>query len=319
MCKFSTDKHRKEIEMDDLDAFIVQREKEIIEIILEGDTDTYLGYFRFDRENKKTGNFRNGYLSKEVYIKTENFRINISRGRDSPFEPKLIKKKEEHIYNTEDIRLLYQKGLSTRDIQVYLPKVYNYEVSQGTINNITNIVLEKTEEWQNKSLEEIYPIVFIIDGLICKVKEDEKVKNKTVYIITGINLEGRKGVLDSWILEAETVKSWSNMLDGLKNRGVRDVLLVCSDNFPGTEATVNRALPKSEIQVCIVYKLDTSLRYVFCNDLKEVSRDLKEVYQVLTEEIALMALDMFEEEWSKRYSHIINSWKNNWENKKCYE
>jgi len=299
--------------MDDLDEFITQLEKEMIEAVLEGEMDTHLGYSKYDRENKKTDNSRNGYSSKEVYGKSGNFRINVPRDRDSSFEPKLVKKREKDISNTEDIiLLLYQKGLSTREIKDYLLKVYNYDISPETISNITNRVLEKAKEWQNRPLEEIYPIVFI-DGLVCKVKEDGEVKNKTVYIMIGINLEGRKDVLGIWILEVETAKFWLNILNELKNRGVKDILIVCSDNLPGIESAVKGAFPKSEIQVCIVHQLRNSLRLVSYKDLKEVSKDLKEIYQAPTEEMALMALDRFEEKWGKRYPYIVNSWRNNWE------
>ena len=168
--------------MDEVDEFITQLEKEMVEAILEGEMDTHLGYPRYDRENKKTDNSRNGYTSKEVYGKSGKIRINVPRDRDSSFEPKLVRKREKDISNIEDIiLLLYQKGLSTRDIQDYLQKIYNCEISPETISNVTNRVLEKAKEWQNRVLEEIYPIVFI-DGLVCKVKDDGEVKNKTVYM-----------------------------------------------------------------------------------------------------------------------------------------
>ena len=248
--------------MEDVGEFITSLEKEMIEAILQGELDAHLGYSKYDYENKKTEDSRNGYTSKEVYGKTGRFRIDVPRDRDSSFEPKLVKKREKDISNLEDIiLLLYQKGLTTRDIQSYLMEVYNYEISPETISNITDRVIDKAREWQNRPLEEIYTIVFI-DGLVSKVK---------------------------------------------------DVLIICSDNLPGIEAAVRSVFSRSEIQICIVHQVRNSLRYVSYKDLKEITKDLKEIYQASTEEMALLALDRFEERWGKKYPHIVSSWRNNWE------
>ena len=177
--------------MEDVGEFITNLEKEMIEVILQGESDAHLGYARYDYENKKTKDSRNGYTSKEVYGKKGKFRINVPRDRDSSFEPKLVRKREKDISNLEDIiLLLYQKGLTTRDIQSYLMEIYNYDISPETISNITDRVTDKAREWQNRPLEGLYPIIFI-DGLVCKVKDGGEVKNKTVYLVIGIN-EGVK-------------------------------------------------------------------------------------------------------------------------------
>ena len=300
--------------MEDVGEFITNLEKEMIEAILQGELDAHLGYAKYDYENKKTEDSRNGYTSKEVYGKTGKFRINVPRDRDSSFEPKLVKKREKDISNLEDIiLLLYQKGLTTRDIQSYLMEIYNYEISPETISNITDRITEKAREWQNRPLEELYPIIFI-DGLVCKVKDGGEVKNKTVYLVIGINLDGKKDVLGIWISETETSRFWMNVLSELKNRGVKDVLIICSDNLPGIETAIRAVFPRSEIQICIVHQVRNSLKYVSYKDLKEVAKDLKEIYQAPTEEMALAALDRFEEKWGRKYPYIVSSWRSNWEN-----
>lgn len=299
--------------MEDIGNLLTQLEKEMIEEVLQGELDSHLGYSKYDYKHKETDNYRNGYTSKEVYGKTGNFIINVPRDRESSFEPKLVKKREKDISKIEEIiLLLYQKGLTTRDIQNYLMEVYNYEISPETISNITDRVMEKAIEWQNRPLEELYPIVFI-DGLVNKVKDGGEVKNKTAYIAVGIDIEGKKDVLGIWISESETARFWLNIMNELKNRGVKDILIICSDNLPGIESALRSAFPHSEVQICIVHQIRNNLRHVSYKDRKEVINGLKEIYQAPTEEMALAALERFEEKWGKRYPHIGASWRNNWE------
>ncbi len=299
--------------LEDVEDIISDMEKMIIEEMLQGEMDAHLGYSKYDYENKDTDNSRNGYSSKEVRGKVGSFRINVPRDRKSEFEPQIVKKRQKDISKIEDIVLaLYQKGLTTRDIQSYIMEIYGYSLSPETISNITDRVIQRATEWQNRPLEEIYPIIFI-DGIYFKVKEGIEAEPRTAYIIVGIDIEGKKDVLGIWIGEVENSKFWLSILNELKSRGVKDILIVCSDRLPGIETAIRAVYPEAEIQFCIVHQVRNSLKHVTYKDRKEVVKDLKKIYQAATEEMGLLELERFEEKWGNKYPYISKSWRENWE------
>jgi len=299
--------------LEDVEDIISNMEKMIIEEMLQGEMDAHLGYPKYDYENKDTDNSRNGYSSKEVRGKVGSFRINVPRDRKSEFEPQIVKKRQKDISKIEDIVLaLYQKGLTTRDIQGYIMEIYGYSLSPETISNITDRVIQRATEWQNRPLEEIYPIIFI-DGIYFKVKEGIEAEPRTAYIIVGIDIEGKKDVLGIWIGEVESSKFWLNILNELKSRGVRDILIVCSDRLPGIETAIRAVFPEAEIQFCIVHQVRNSLKHVTYKDRKEVVKDLKKIYQAATEEMGLLELERFEEKWGNKYPYISKAWRENWD------
>jgi len=300
--------------LDDVEDIISEMEKVILEEMLQGEMDSHLGYSKYDYENKDTDNSRNGYSSKEVRGKSGSFRIDVPRDRKSEFEPQVVKKRQKDISKIEDMVLaLYQKGLTTRDIQNYIIEIYGYNLSPETISNITDRVIEKATEWQNRPLEEVYPIIFI-DGIYFKVKNGIEAETRTAYIIISIDMEGKKDVLGIWIGEVENSKFWLNIFNELKTRGVKDVLILCTDKLPGIETAVRAVFPRVELQFCIVHQMRNSLKHVVYKDRKEVVGDLKKVYQAATEEMALLELERFEDKWGEKYPYIGKSWRDSWDN-----
>jgi len=295
--------------LDDVEDIISEMEKVILEEMLQGEMDSHLGYSKYDYGNKDTDNSRNGYSSKEVRGKSGSFRIDVPRDRKSEFEPQVVKKRQKDISKIKDMVLaLYQKGLTTRDIQNYIMEIYGYNLSPETISNITDRVIEKATEWQNRPLEEVYPIIFI-DGIYFKVKNGIEAETRTAYIIISIDMEGKKDVLGIWIGEVENSKFWLNIFNELKTRGVKDVLIVCTDKLPGIETAVRAVFPRVELQFCIVHQMRNSLKHVVYKDRKEVVIDLKKVYQAATEEMALLELERFEDKWGEKYPYIGKSWR----------
>lgn len=230
-------------------------------------------------------------------------------------EPQLVKKRERLLKGSEDLILsLYTKGMSVRDIQNHLDDLYGYQLSEQTISNITEAIMDKAKEWQSRPLEAIYPIIFM-DATVLKIRVDRVVKNIAAYIMLGITIDGKKEILGIWIGENETSKYWLTLLNELKNRGVEDVLIFAIDGLNGFNQAIEAVYPKAEIQRCIVLhfvmyrgKIDE----ILCIQAKAVANDLKTVYCASTEEDAQTALLEFDESWGKKYPHITQSWTNNW-------
>ncbi len=284
----------------------------MIEVILKAEMENHLGYSKYDYSNKNTENSRNGYNEKTLRGKKGSFRIRVPRDRKSEFEPKIVKWKKD-ISGVEDMIIsLYAKGMSTRDISRHLEEIYNHEISPSEISNIVERVKETAIEWQNRPLKEIYAIIFF-DGIFYKVKEEGEVKEKAVYIALGIGIEGEKEVIGVWIMENESSKGWLGVLNELKNRGVKEVLIFSIDGLPGLSSAISSVYPKSEIQRCLVHQIRNSLRYASYKDRKEMAKDLKEIYKAPTEEMGKLGLDRFEDKWGKKYPYVVKSWRDNWE------
>lgn len=300
----------KEISIDGvLDEFKVLL-REALQTATEEELTSHLGYEK--HQESENQNYRNGYNKKTLKSKYGDVNVSIPRDRDGSFEPKLVKKRETLIKGSEDLILsLYTKGMSVRDIQHHLDDLYGYELSEQTISNITNAILDKAKEWQNRPLEGIYPIIFM-DATILKIRVDRVVKNIAVYIMLGITLDGRKEIIGIWIGENETSKYWLTLLNELKNRGVKDVLIFAIDGLNGFNQAIEAVYPKSEIQRCIVHQIRNSLKYVSWKDRKALANDLKTIYSASTEEEAQASLTKFDDIWNKKYPHISISWKSNW-------
>jgi transposase-like protein len=213
---------------------------------------------------------------------------------------------------SEDLILsLYTKGMSVRDIQNHLDDLYGYELSTQTISNITEKIMLKVGEWQNRPLEAIYPIIFM-DATVLKIKVDSMVKNVAVYIMLGVNLEGKKEIIGFWVGENESAKYWLSVLNDIKKRGVEDVLIFAIDGLSGFNQAIEAIYPKAEVQRCIVHQIRSSLRFVSWKDRKSLTKDLKPIYKANNEEQGLLALDEFKHIWDKKYPNIAKSWHSNW-------
>ena len=291
---------------------------ETIQEILEAELDEHLGYDRYDNQNKKTTNSRNGYRNKNIKSDFGQVGISIPRDREGSFEPRIIKNYENDISGIEEqIIGMYSKGMSTRDISSHINSIYGIEVSHSLVSKITDRVLPIAKEWQNRALDTIYPIIFM-DAIHYKVRTEGRIVNRAAYIAIGINLEGIKEVLGIWIGQNETSKYWLNVLTEIKNRGVKDILIASVDGLPGFVDAIKVVYPNTEIQRCIVHQIRGTLNYISYKHRKEFSRDLKQVYTASTEENALNELTLLEEKWGDKYAIALRSWRNNWDELSTY-
>jgi transposase-like protein len=288
----------------------------MIEEMLEVERDDHLGYSKHERKKDTENlgsNLRNGYSPKTVRSSQGDIKLDIPRDRDGYFEPELIKKHQNDISQIEDkIISLYARGMTVRDIQSHLEEIYGASISAQTISNMTDRILPAVEEWRNRALREIYSIVYI-DGQRFKVRSDGQVKEKTVYTVLGIDIEGNKEILGLWIAETESAKYWLSVLTEIKNRGVKDILIVTSDDLPGIEDAIKASYPEALYQGCVVHLIRNSIKHVSYKDLKEFSNDMKFIYKAPTEESALKNLDDFEAKWGKEYPLALRVWDRDWE------
>lgn len=295
------------------DGVLKQLTKGLVERALQGELKAHLGYDRHERSD--SANARNGTARKSVITEDGLLEIDVPRDRSGEFDPVLVPKRSTRIEGlNEKIISLYAKGMSVSDIQLQLQELYGgAEISTSLISKITDEVLEEVKHWQSRPLDAVYPIVFF-DCLVVKVRQDKRVLNKAVYVALGIDRTGRKDVLGLWMSENEGAKFWLANLTELKNRGVQDILIACTDNLTGMSDAISAAFPKTEHQLCIVHQIRNSLNYVSYKQRKEVAADLKPIYTAATEESALMALEAFAQKWDKQYPHIAKSWYANWDN-----
>ena len=301
-----------ELIKDDLRKLIQQTLKEALEAELED----FLGYSKYQRTD--SDNSRNGYISKTVKTAAGEVEIETPRDRKGDFEPKIVKKRQTVLEDLENkIIALYSKGMTVRDIQELLSDMYGMDISPSLISKITDRLTPRIEEWQSRPLERIY-VVLYIDCIFYKVRQDGKVIDKAVYVVIGVNKEGRKELLGFWINESESASFWFKVLNDLKSRGVKDVLIFSVDNLSGIGKAIKGVYPQAEIQKCVVHQIRNSLRYVSWKDKKELSSDLKKVYGAATLEEAELRMDEFEEKWGNKYPHVIKSWRTNWEELMAY-
>ncbi|MFX4243316.1 IS256 family transposase, partial [Aliarcobacter butzleri] len=284
--------------------------RESLQTASEEELTSHLGYEKH-QESENT-NYRNGHNKKSLKTKYGQIDVAIPRDREGTFEPKLVPKRERILKGSEELILsLYAKGMSVADISTHLDDLYGYQLSEQTISNITEAIMDKAKEWQNRPLEAIYPIVFM-DATVLKIRVDRVVKNIAAYIMLGVTFDGKKEILGIWIGENETSKYWLTLLNELKNRGVEDILIFAIDGLNGFNQAIQAVYPKAEIQRCIVHQIRSSLKFVSWKDRKAVAKDLKTIYTAKTEEDAQLALTEFNDIWGSKYPHILQSWLNNW-------
>ena len=283
-----------------------------IQEMLEAELEDDLGYSRYDYKNKATTNSRNGYSKKSLKSNYGKSDIKVPRDRDGDFEPKIVKKNQTTLPSIDDqVLSMYAKGMTTRDIEKHLESIYGIDASPELISRITDKILPLVTEWQSRPLEEVYAIVFM-DAIHYKVRSEGRILNKAAYTVMGVTLEGIKEILGIWIGEAESAKFWLSVLNEIKNRGVKDILIVSVDGLKGFSEAIESAYPETEIQKCVLHQIRASTRYVSYKDIKAFTSGLKKIYRAATEEKALAELDSFEEIWGKKYPLSIKSWRTNW-------
>ena len=297
--------------------------RDMISIILEGaldqEMDEELGYSKYDYRNKETDNSRNGHSQKTMHTSYGDMEIDIPRDRKGEFEPQIVKKYQNTVTQDmeEKIISMYAKGMTTNDIESHMRDLYDIEISDSTISRITDKILPIVKEWQERPLEEIYAVVFM-DAIHYHVRNEGRIVKRAVYIAIGIDMEGHKDVLGMYVGQNESAKFWLSILNGLKNRGVEDILIACVDGLTGFPQAIEAVFPDTEIQQCIIHQIRNTTKFVSYKELKRLMADLKCVNAAPTEEIALAELDSFGEKWSGKYPKIAKSWKDNWANLSTY-
>ena len=291
--------------------------RDMMSVLLEGALDEELneelGYSRYDYRNKETDNSRNGHSRKTMHTSYGDMEIEIPRDRKGEFEPQVIKKYQNTVTQDmeEKIISMYAKGMTTADIEAHMKEFYDIDISDSTVSRITDKIMPIVKEWQERPLEEVYAVVFL-DAIHYHVRSEGRIVKRAVYIILGIDMDGRRDVLGMYVGENESAKFWLSIINGLKNRGVEDILIACVDGLNGFPQAIEAVYPNTEIQHCIIHQIRNTTRYVSYKDLKKLMADLKLVYAAPTEETALAELDEFCGKWEEKYPKIGKSWHDNW-------
>ena len=296
----------------DLLDFTQMLTKITVEAALNAELDEHLGYEK--NQQSTVDNYRNGNTSKTLKTEDGQFELVTPRDRNGTFEPELVKKNQTRFTSMDDkVLSLYARGTTTRDIVDAFQEMYGADISSTLVSKITNAVIEEVTEWQNRPLDAIYPIVYL-DCIVVKIRQDNRVINKAVFLALAINLDGEKELLGLWFAENEGAKFWLNVLTELQNRGVEDILIACVDGLKGFPDAIKTVYPGTHVQLCIVHMIRNSLRFVSWKHYKAVTADLKLIYQADTEEIALAQLEAFADKWDEKYPQISKSWITNWDN-----
>ena len=279
--------------------------------MLEAEMDGHLGYDRYERSDES--NYRNGTKPKRVRSKYGEFEVDMPQDRRSSFEPQILPKRKKDISAIDDkIISMYAKGMTVRQISETIEDIYGFEVSEGMVSDITDKLLPKIEEWQNRPLSAVYPVVFI-DAVHFSVRDDGVIRKLAAYVVLGINEDGKKEVLTITIGENESSKYWLSVLNSLKNRGIKDILILCSDGLTGIKEAITAAFPSTEQQRCIVHMVRNTLKYVANKDMKAFAKDLKTIYTAPDEETASKHLKAVTEKWEGQYPNAMKRWNDNWD------
>ena len=254
----------------------------VLENGLEGELDEELGYSKYDYHNKKTDNSRNGHSEKTLKTSLGDLELSIPRDRKGEFEPQLVKKNQTSLSGDIEEKLLtmYAKGMSTSDIESHIRDIYGLTVSDNTISRVTDKILPVVKEWQVRPLEVIYAVVFL-DAIHFHVRSEGQIIKKAVYVAIGVQMDGIRDVLGMWVGENESAKFWLGILNGLKNRGVDDILITCVDGLTGFTNAIEAVYPQTEIQQCIIHQIRNTTKYVSYKDIKALMADLKKVYALI--------------------------------------
>ena len=282
-----------------------------IKEMMEAEMDDHLGYSKSERSDRD--DYHNGYKTKRVNSSYGSIEIEVPQDRKSTFEPQVVKKRQKDISDIDQkIISMYAKGMTTRQISDTLEDINGFEASGGFISDVTDKIMPQIENWQNRPLSEAYPVIYI-DAIHYSVRDNGIIRKLAAYVILGINQDGYKEVLTIEIGENESAKYWLSVLNGLKNRGVKDILSVCADGLTGIKEAIAEAYPKTEYQRCIVHQVRNTMKYVADKDRKPFCADLKTIYQAPTEEKALGSLERVTTKWSEKYPNSMKSWKQNWD------
>jgi len=290
-----------------------QLKKALLERALGAELSDHLGYEKGDPAGRGTGNSRNGHSDKTVLTEDGEVDLAVPRDRNGTFEPAIVPKGERRLDGFDDrIVSLYARGMTVREIRGHLEELYGVAVSPDLISRVTDAVLEEVQEWQNRPLDPIYPVVFF-DALRVKIRDEGLVRNKAVYLALAITCEGDKEVLGLWIEQTEGAKFWLKVMNELQARGLQDILIAVVDGLTGFPDAIGTVFPRTAVQTCIVHLIRNSLAFVSWKDRRKVMPDLKAVYRAETAEAAAARLDEFEARWGERYPAVVPAWRRAWE------
>lgn len=282
-----------------------------IKEMMETEMDEHLGYQKSQRSDSE--DYRNGYKRKRVNSRYGTVDIQVPQDRNSTFEPQVVRKRQKDISSIDQkIISMYAKGMTTRQISETLEDIYGFEASEGFISDVTDKILPQIEDWQKRPLSEVYPVLYI-DAIHYSVRDNGVIRKLAAYVILGINIDGQKEVLTIQVGDNESAKYWLSVLNELKNRGVKDILILCADGLSGIKEAIAAAYPNTEYQRCIVPQVRNTLKYVADKDRKPFANDLKTIYQAPSEEQALESLERVTKTWSVKYPNSMKSWKQNWD------
>ena len=292
------------------DGILAPLIKRIVEASIEGELNAHL----YEEKASGNANRKNGKTSKKVKTDYGTFELESSRDRAGSFEPELLPKRQTFLGKGLDDKIIsmYSKGMSYSDISEHLEDLYGLEISKGKLTAITDQVLPEMQAWRSRSLEAVYPIVWM-DCIHYKIREDGKTVSRSIYVILGINCHGQKDLLGLYASENEGAHFWLGVLSDLQNRGVKDIFIACIDNLSGFVEAIQSTFPKTEVQLCIVHQIRNSLKYIASKDQKRFLKDLKTVYRASAKDVAASMLDELEQKWGEKYPIVILSWRNNWE------
>lgn len=294
-------------------GLLKQLSKQLVQKCLDAEMETHLGYEKNERAGKSSENRRNGYSKKSLQTEQGEFSVGVPRDRNGDFEPQIVPKHQTRLAGLDTkVIALYARGMTVRDIQAQLEEMYGVEISPALISNVTNAVLEDVKAWQNRPLDQVYPIVWF-DALQVKVRHEQRVINKAVYLALAVNLSGQKELLGIWISPNEGAKFWLSIFTELKNRGMQDVFIACADGLTGIDDALTTAFPDVMVQTCIVHMVRNSTKFVSYKDRKAICADLKKIYDAVNETEAQEHLDDFCKKWDSKYSMIGKSWRQAWD------
>ena len=282
-----------------------------IKEMMEAEMEDHLGYEKSRRSDND--DYRNGYKSKTVKSSIGEVELEVPQDRKSTFEPQVVKKGQKDISDIDHkIISMYAKGMTTRQISDTIEDIYGFDVSEGFISDVTDKILPQIEEWQNRPLDDVYPVIYI-DAIHYSVRDNGVIVKKAAYVILGLTMDGRKEVLSLAIGENESAKFWLNALNELKNRGVQDVMIICADGLTGIKEAISAAFPKTDYQRCMVHMVRNTLKYVASKDMKSFAADLRTIYNAVSEEEGQKARDKVVEKWAAKYPNSMKRWIENWD------
>ena len=286
--------------------------KAVLERALQAEMAHHLGYERDDPAGHGSGNSRNGSATKTVSTTNGPVTITVPRDRNGEFEPQIVPKRARRVGQIDELVLsCYARGMSTRDIEAHLFEVYGVTASRELVSNITDVVTDEIEIWRNRPVDEVYPIVYI-DGLRIKVRDKGAVTIKVAHLAVGVDVDGRKHALGLWIAEVEGAKFWHSVLTQLRNRGLRDILILCCDGLNGLPEAVTSAFPDTIVQTCVVHVMRNAMRFVSYQDRKKIAASMRTIYTAPSLEAAEVALKDLDSEWGCQYPGVIDVWRRAW-------